>query len=475
VRILFAAAELSPLAQTGGLGEAVSGLSRALAERGHELRCALPAYRTALAHPACPPLESGPDVELGTPIGPVRGRWRRGALEPHVEVLLLDLPDLYDRPGIYGEGGYGYWDEGWRYAAFARSVAALCEAEPPDVLVAHDWHAALAIGLLRTRYWNGVGRKLGLVQVVHNNRFQGRFPRDLLPWTDLPAEHFHPEGFEFYGDVSLLKAGLMWADRIVAVSPTYARELMVPELGDGLDGVYRSRRDRLAGIVNGIDVERYDPATDACLPYRFDAARPQGKGRSRAALLEELSLDPCERGRLCAAIGRLSPQKGWDVLVPAIDALVARGASLVLLGDGEPWIAVALAEAASRHPRRVHFRMGWDDALARRAYAGADGVLVPSRFEPCGLVQLIAQRYGSLPIAHRTGGLADTIVDGESGILFDELSPPAIVDACERAAALASRRGIARALLSTDVSWRRSVVPWENVLEEARHQASTLT
>jgi starch synthase len=475
VRVLFAAAELSPLAQTGGLGEAVSGLARALSERGHELRCALPAYRSALAHPACPPLEDANEIELGTPIGLVRGRYRRGSIEPRLEAWLFDQPDLYDRPGIYGEGGYGYWDEGWRYAAFARGVAALCAADPPDVLVAHDWHAALAIGLLRTRHWHGVGRKIGLVQVIHNNRFQGRYPRDLLAWTDMPPEHFHPDGFEFYGDVSLLKAGVMWADRIVAVSPTYARELTRPELGDGLDGVYRSRADRSTGIVNGIDVERYDPAADPCLPFGFEAARPEGKSRCRSALLQELALEPCERGRFLAAIGRLTPQKGWDVLVPAIDALVARGASLVLLGDGEPWIAGPLAEAAARHPGRVHFRQGWDDALARRTYAGADAVLVPSRFEPCGLVQLIAQRYGSIPVAHRTGGLADTIVDGESGILFDELSPTAIVEACDRAAVLAGRRGIVRSLLSIDVSWRRSVGPWEQVLEESRHQASTLT
>lgn len=474
-RILFAAAELAPLAQTGGLGEAVSGLARALAERGHEMRCALPAYRAALNHPACPALREGPEVALGTPGGVLQGRWRHGSLAKNLEVLLLDVPELYDRPGIYGEGNFGYWDEGWRYAAFSRAVAALCESEPPDVLVAHDWHAALAIGLLHTRHGYGPARSVGLVQVVHNNGFQGRYPADFVPWTDLPPELFHPGGYEFYGDVCLLKAGLVWADRIVAVSPTYARELTGPEHGQGLDGVYRFRSEDLSGIVNGIDVERFDPATDPCLPARFDAAHPLGKARCRAALLEELGLEAPPRGRLLAAIGRLNVQKGWDLLMPAIDALVAAGASLVLLGEGDPWIAEGLAQAAFRHSRRVHFRNGWDEALARRIYAGVDGVLIPSRFEPCGLVQLIAQRYGSLPVAHRTGGLADTITDGETGILFDDLSAPSLAVAAERAAALAGRKSVVRALLEIDVSWRASVERWERIFNAVTHQASTLT
>jgi len=463
MRLLFAAAELAPLAQTGGLGEAVSGLARALAERGHEIRCALPAYRSALAHPECPALEDGPEVALWTPNGVERGRWRTGALGPGRELLVLDIPALFDRAGIYGEGGFGYWDEGWRYAAFARATAELCDREPPDVLVAHDWHAALALALLRTRYADGPAKATGLVQVVHNNRFQGRYPRELLPWTGLPGELFHPGGVEFYGDVSLLKAGLLWADRIVAVSPTYAHGLMTPEGGDGLDGVYRSRADRLTGLANGIDVERFDPATDVALPARYDAARPQGKGRCRAALVSELGLESPPRGRLLAAIGRLSLQKGWDVVSAAVDGLVASGASLVLLGDGEPWIADALRAAASRHSERVHFRAGWDDALARRAYAGADCVLVPSRFEPCGLVQLIAQRYGSLPVAHRTGGLADTIADGTSGVLFDELSPEALIGAVERGAAITGQRGIRRALMQIDVSWKTPAARYEEV------------
>jgi starch synthase len=463
VRLLFASAELAPLAQTGGLGEAVSGLARALAERGHTVRCALPAYRSALAHPECPPLEDGPDVALWTPNGIEHGRWRRGALGPGLDLLAFDAPALFDRTGIYGEGGYGYWDEGWRFTAFARAVAELCDREPPDVLVAHDWHAALAPALLRTRYASGPARATGLVQVVHNNRFQGRYPRELLPWTSLPGDLFHPGGVEFYGDVSLLKAGLLFADRIVAVSPTYARDLTTWEGGDGLDGVYRMRGDRLTGIANGIDVERFDPATDRALPARYDAVRPQGKGRCRSALLAELELESPARGRLLAAIGRLNIQKGWDVVGAAVDGLVAAGASLVLLGDGEPWIAASLREAAERHPRRVHFRAGWDDALARRAYAGADCVLVPSRFEPCGLVQLIAQRYGSLPVARRTGGLADTIADGATGIHFDDVSADALIGGVERGAALAARRGIARELMGIDVSWRKPAASYEEV------------
>jgi starch synthase len=290
----------------------------------------------------------------------------------------------------------------------------------------------------------------------------------------LPGELFAPDGLEFFGDLSLLKGGIVWADRIVAVSPSYAREVQTAEFGLGLEGVYRLRRARLVGIANGLDVERFDPATDKALPERFSAAAPSGKRTCRERLLTELGLGKTEPGRFLVGVGRLTAQKGWDVLAAALPGLVASGASLALLGDGERAIADSLLAAARRFPGRVHASVSYDERAARRLYAAADAVLVPSRFEPCGLVQLTAQRYGALPVAHRTGGLADTIRDGETGILFAPLTSAALIAAAERAAKLVAERGldrVARELLRLDVSWTRPAVEWEEMLDGVAREA----
>jgi starch synthase len=464
MRIQFATAELAPLAVSGGLGEAVSGLARALAGRGHELTCLLPAHRAVLESADCPPLRDAGVVTVPGPDGPVAGRWLEGRLDP-LRLLLLDVPALYDQPRLYA-GAAGSDDEALRFIALARCAAARAAADRPDVLVAHDWHAALALCCLRTLHDFGAARGIGTVQVVHNNAYQGRFGAAQLAATGLPAELFHPEGLEFWGDLCLLKGGLAWADRIVTVSPHHAEELQTPGFGAGLEGLYRWRAHRLVGIVNGIDVERHDPARDPALPAHYDAQYAKPKGTCRERLLEELGLEVPGPGRLVAAVGRLTEQKGWDVLAAALPALVAEGASVALLGDGEPAFAAALREAADRWPRRVHASIGWDESLARRLYAGADCLLVPSRFEPCGLVQRMAQRYGTLPVAHRVGGLVDTIEDGVTGVLFAPLTPEALVAAVRRAAALLRDEGperVQRRLLALDVSWSVPSERYEHV------------
>jgi starch synthase len=460
LRIVFASAELSPLVRTGGLGEAVAGLASALAARGHALTCLLPAWRGALQGAATPKLKevarasAGPAGEVGA------GRWLGGRLGG-VALELCDLPGLFDR-----ESPYGGRDEGRRFVAFSRAAAARAAELVPDVLVVHDWHAALAVCVLHTLHGVGPPRAIGSVQVVHNNAHQGRFPPGLFAAMGLPAELFRPDGLEFHGDICLLKGGVAWADRVVAVSPRYAEELTTPEFGAGLEGLYRYRGHRLVGIVNGIDTQSLDPARDPALPAHFDRRDLAGRARCREAALSEMALDPVAPCRLLAAVGRFAVQKGWDVLAEAVPALVERGFSLMLLGEGEAEIAAALRAAARRFPRRVALRAGWDDGLARRLYAGADAVLVPSRFEPCGLVQLQAQRYGALPIAHDVGGLHDTIRHEETGVLFAPLSVDALVAAAERACALRARDGVAllRRLLAVDVSWRKPALRWERVL-----------
>jgi starch synthase len=474
LRVFFATSELAPLAQSGGLGDAVSGLALALAARGHEVTVLLPAYRTALANPACPRLSDSGFVRLPGPFGDVRGRWLAGQLAPRLELRLLDVPPFFDRAGLYGEAAAPYGDEAARFISFARAVALRSYEERPDVLVCHDWHAALAICVQRTLYDRGSARGIGTVQVIHNNAYQGRQPASAMAWTALPGELFAPDGLEFFGDLSLLKGGIVWADRIVAVSPTYAQEIQLPEFGMGLEGVYQLRRDRLRGIANGLDTVRFDPATDKTLPERFAAEAPSGKRACRETVLNELGLSVPEPGRFLVAIGRLTGQKGWDVLAAALPGLVESGCVLALLGDGERAIADSLVAAERRFPRRVAAAISWNERAARRLFAAADGVLVPSRFEPCGLVQLTAQRYGALPIAHKTGGLADTIRDGDSGILFSPLSPEMLIGAAHRAAKLFAERGperLSRDLLRLDVSWSRAAVQWEATLVEVAREA----
>jgi starch synthase len=460
LRLVFASAELAPLAQTGGLGDAVAGLAGALAARGHAVTCLLPAWPAATRHAELAELRDAAPVRLALPGGERAGRWRAGKLGG-VGLELLELGELFERDAPYGGP-----DEGLRFVAFSRAAAARCAELAPDVFVAHDWHAALAVCALHALFGVGPPRAIGSVQVVHNNAHAGRYPAALWPATGLPGELFRPEGLEFHGDLCLLKGGLAWADRIVAVSPSYAAELETPEQGDGLEGLYRYRHPRLTGIVNGIDAARYDPTSDPALPARFGPRDASGRARCREALLGELGLEAPAPGRLLGAVGRLARQKGWDVLVEAVGALVARGFTLALLGDGDPALAAALRAAARRWPARVAFTAGWNDALARRLYAGADAVLVPSRFEPCGLVQLLAQRYGALPIAHRVGGLQDTIEDARTGILFAPLTAEALVAAAERGAALLEEGGAAlvRRLLALDVSWRRPAARWERLL-----------
>lgn len=480
MRFLFASSELAPLAQTGGLGEAVRGLARALGARGHKVECVIPGYASARYAPACPALVDTGHVRVQLAGTAVEGRWRSGELARNVRVTLFDAPTLFDRPALYG-----YADDPLRFIAFSRACAYLAEAERPDVLVAHDWHAALSLAVLRLSLDRGVNRGIGTALVVHNNAYQGRVAPEAMSYTGLPAELFHADALEAWGDLCLLKGGIQWADRIIAVSPSYAEEIKGYPSGQGLEGAYRFKAKRLVGIVNGIDTERYDPARDSALPETFSARDMRGKRRCRDALLDEMRLERPPPGLLLGAVGRFSEQKGWDVLARSIDDLVAQGASLVLLGDGDRHIAGALGAAARRYPGRVALRVAFDDALSRRIYAGVDGVLVPSRFEPCGLVQLIAQRYGAVPVAHATGGLVDTIVDERkgagtswdhsTGLLFRPLEPGSLNAAVARLSELgASGRleEVQRRLCELDVSFARSAARYEEVLTACAEEAA---
>jgi starch synthase len=492
MKLVFVSSELAPLCQAGGLGDAVAGLARTLGAAGHHVTCILPAYRAALTSPECPGLvDRGPlrvafRADDGTRFE-VNGRVRHGSLFPGVDVVLVDIPILYDRPGIYGEHGGSYGDNGLRFIALARAAAYLTEVLNPDVLVAHDWHAALAIGALRTSLDRGAARGIGTVQVVHNNAHQGRLPASCMALTGLAPDLFHKDGVESWGELNSLKCGAVFADRIVAVSPQYAKEIQTGPFGEGLDGLYKSRAHRLSGIVNGIDTVRFDPSADTALPATFSAVRPEGKAVCRRQVLRDLGLVEPPPGLFVTAVGRLAAQKGWDVLLGALDGLLKQGAVLALLGDGDRELARQLTDKARAHAGRVWFRAGFDESLSRRLYAAADVALVPSRFEPCGLVQLIAQRYGAVPVAHATGGLVDTIRDpsfhphrsavdvedpwrSATGVLFAPLSSQGLVDAVVRVAALGATGklpDVQRRLMGKDVSWDGPAQSWAAVLTEA--------
>ncbi len=474
LRVLQVASEAFPLVKTGGLADVVGALPAALAREGVEIRTLLPLYPAVLAR-----LERAePVLDLGELMGGPARLLEGGAAG--LALFLLDAPHLFDRPGgpYQGPDGGDWPDNAQRFAALAWAARELglgaLTGFRPAVVHAHDWQAALAPAYLAL----ADRPRPATVTTVHNLAFQGQFPATLLTELRLPESAFTIEGLEYYGAIGFLKAGLVYSDRLTTVSPTYAREIMTPAYGMGLDGLLRLRADRLVGIVNGIDEAVWDPARDPALPEPFDAARLEAREASRRALRERLGLQD-DPGPLFAAVTRLSWQKGLDLLLEALPRLLALGCRLAVLGSGEPALELAFAEAARGHPGRIACRIGYDEGLAHLIQAGADAILVPSRFEPCGLTQLYALRYGAVPIVARVGGLADTVVDANeaavgdgvaTGIQFAPVTVEALVDALERAVALWRDRPRWRALqrrgMTRRVGWSARALEYARLYRE---------
>lgn len=403
MKILSVTSECAPLVKTGGLADVAGALPKALAREGCDVRTLLPGYPAVMA-------------ALGKPAKPVRtvrncfgGTVRIvSAQAAGLELLVLDAPHLFDRAGaLYlGADGKDYPDNPERFAALcwiaAEIGAAGIDGWKPDILHLHDWQAGLAPLYLRDM---GGKARARTVLTVHNIAFHGNAPAGKLKALKLSASDFTVDGFEFWGQISALKAGLVHADALTTVSPTYARELATPDFGMGLDGIIRQRRDVLRGILNGIDEEVWNPAADPLIAAPYKSAR--GKAKNRAALEAEMGL-PAGDGPLCVVVSRLTEQKGLDLLLEALPALVDRGGRLALLGSGDKALEDAWQKAAT-HPN-VAVRIGYDEALSHRLMAGGDAILVPSRFEPCGLTQLYGLRYGTIPLVALTGGLADTVI-----------------------------------------------------------------
>ncbi len=470
--VLHAASECFPAVKTGGLADVVAALPQAQRAAGLDARLllpGLPALRDALRDA----------VEVARP-GPAFGAARvtllRGTLPGgDVPAYLVDAPWFFDRPGnpYLGPDGLDWPDNARRFALLGWVAAQLAEGalDPgwsPRIVHAHDWHAALAPAYLAA---HGAARtpfaRARSVLTVHNLAFQGRFPLERFGELDLPAWMAGPAGVEFHGELRFLKGGLMFADRITTVSPTYAREILTPAGGHELDDVLRHRADRLVGIVNGVDDTHWNPATDPAIAARYDATRPDGKAECRRALRAELGLAERADAPLLAVVSRMTPQKGLDLLLSALPQWLGAGGQVALLGSGEPALEHAWTAAARAAPDAVAVRLGYDEALAHRILAGADLIAVPSRFEPCGLTQLYGLRYGTLPLVHRTGGLADTVVDAdEVALREDRATGFAFTGATVEALAQAMRHAldgwrhpaawkrVMRRAMAQDTSWR---------------------
>ena len=401
MRVLSVTSECVPLIKTGGLADVAGALPAALKPHGVEMRTILPGY------PKVMKAMTGGSVVMEFENlfnGPARVIFgEAGGLDLYV----LEAPHLYDRAGgpYLDQGGRDYPDNAERFAALswaaARIAADGAEGWKPDILHCHDWQAGFAPSYLEQLKVTGVGT----VMTVHNIAFQGFAPAHKLDWLRLPHHRFNKDGFEYWGNISALKAGLMAADKVTTVSPTYADELLTPEFGLGLEGVMQARRGDLTGILNGIDEEVWNPATDKAITPYTDL---KGKEANKAALRREFGLPEAD-GPLCVVVSRLTSQKGFDLLLEALPALLAGGGQLALLGSGAGDLEHAFSNAA-RDPN-VSVYIGYNEEMSHRLIAGGDAILVPSRFEPCGLTQLYGLKYGTIPLVTMTGGLADTVIN----------------------------------------------------------------
>ena len=449
------ASECEPFAKTGGLADVVDALSRALGQLGHEVDVYLPFYRGIQRPEPAERLELAVPAAAGASV-PVT-LW--SATGRGYRLRLVEHEASFDRLDYYVADGRDYPDNGFRFSLLGRAAleAMRVERRPADVVHAHDWEGVPALALLRARYADdALLNRAATMLTCHNLAYHGWVPRaDVAAQLDLPADIGAPDG------VDLLREGVLRAELVNTVSPTYARESLVQGNGAGLEDALASRGDRYFGIINGLDNELWNPATDGDIAARYSAGDLSGKSICRQALCAELGLD--QDGPLFAMVSRLDPQKGFDLLADAAPALLDAGARICVLGTGDRELVAGLKELAVEWPGRLAVEERFDRSLARRMYAGADAFLMPSRFEPCGQSQMISMRYGTIPVVRATGGLVDTVVDADAdpvrgnGFTFGPAQPDALYDACRRAAAAMSDTArwsdIRQRAMAADFSW----------------------
>lgn len=456
-----------PLVKTGGLADVAGALPAALAEQGVAMTTLVPGYPQVVAKLGKAKVVHKWASLLGEPARLVSGR-----IGAH-PLLVLDAPAYFDRPGgPYGDPSGIDWPDNWRrFAALARAAADVgggaVKSLTFDLVHAHDWQAALTPAYLRFAPVNQ-GPPVPSVVTIHNMAFQGFFDAGIFPRLGLPQSAWSVDGVESYGGVGFLKAGMQLADAITTVSPTYAEEIRSPALGMGLEGIVVARANRVHGILNGIDPVEWSPANDPHLAVQYRATQLSRRKANKRALEKEFGLAR-DDGLLFVVVTRLTWQKGMDVLIEVLDHLVGIGGRLALLGAGDAAIEEGFHVAAARHPGRIGVRIGYDEALSHRMQGGGDAILVPSRFEPCGLTQLYGLAYGCVPVVSRTGGLSDTVIDANpaalaagvaTGIQMNRVDQPALEAAVSRAVELYGRPGDWRRLqkngMKADFSWKTS-------------------
>ncbi len=480
MKILLASSEVHPFSKTGGLADMVAALAKTLAKSGHRVGLVTPFY-VGLKERFPKIKKFNWRMEL-----PLAGRLVRAevwtlAVNQRLTVYFIRQPELFERKGIYGEQGGEYADNGARFIFFSKCVANLARYLPwqPELVHVHDWQAALVPLFIRhqnlTDGWTNAPHTC---LTIHNLAYQGNFPPGDFALTNLPANYFNPRAAEFYGNMSCLKAGIVFADVITTVSPRYAREIMTESFGSGRDGVLQQRRESVFGILNGVDYSEWKTSRNPFLKHSFTVKNLRGKAAEKADLQRELGLPPRAELPLFATITRLADQKGVDILLGALEeSLLTTEFQFVLLGSGAPFFEDAFRDLAQRFPTRVAVRIGYDEGLSHRIEAGADFYLMPSRYEPCGLNQMYSLRYGSIPVVRATGGLADSVVDADelddcpTGIKFVDFSVEALSKGIDKSLKIFSNPKLLQTYrhnaMEADFSWDRTGEQYLRIYEAA--------
>lgn len=466
MKILFVTAEFSPYAKVGGLADVAGSLPFALQALGHEVVIALPAY-------GCLPKTNNLIDPFFVRVN--QSRFVTGKLHQFdhhgLTVWTIDSNDTSFTRAKQSSEIYSFHRDDYLY--FSQAVIEACQETNwiPDVIHCHDWHTGFIPAILRTQR-TGDWDSTASVFTIHNLAYQGEFSFDTLDAVGMPHHYYHPEFCEAYGSVNFLKTGAVFADQINTVSPNYAFEIQTPEYGCRLDGHmrYLHAHGRLRGILNGIDTKEWNPATDSVISANYSAEDLSGKANCRESLVKECGFEP-SNGPIIGMVTRLSSQKGFDLVVTAIDSIIQSGACLVVQGLGDQWAANELRRLEKLHPGRIRFFEKFDAELAQRIYAGCDAFLMPSAFEPCGLGQMFAMRYGTVPIVRHTGGLADTVFEDYNGFVLTEKSPEDLSDAIKRASKVFQDQTAWRALvlagMTTDFSWAKSAKEYEQLYQAA--------
>lgn len=462
MKILIATPEAVPYAKTGGLADVAGTLLKEYRGMNKEAYIILPLYKSIKKRDMTLK-DTGLKIKI-----PIGDREIEGKIfSDRSSAYFIDCDEFFGREELYGTPRGDYIDNASRFIFFSRGVLETCRTLnfKPDVIHCNDWQTGLIPLYLKTIYFDTFFKDTASLFTIHNLGYQGLFPASEMPLTGLGWELFTPEGIEFYGDVSFLKAGLISADVLTTVSNTYAKEILQKEFGFGLEGVLQKRAKDLYGVINGIDYNEWDPSRDEFIPKKFSIDSLQGRAECKRRLVKEASLHKVDRP-LIGMVGRFSAQKGLDLVLQSLEELAVLGVNLVLLGKGDELFHIGFSEAAQKYKGRVFVNIGFEETLAHRIYAGSDFFLIPSKYEPCGLGQLISMRYGSIPIGRKTGGIADTVQDYNplaskgTGFLFSDFTPSAMQDAIKRALCLYTDRDkmrkVIRDAMKMDFSWKRS-------------------